>query len=458
VDLSMVLAPATLHFWSWEQTEDYSGYDTRKVYLSSNGSTWTEVWNSSDNAAAWYQVELDVSSYVGGDLYVRFEFDTVDSSYNSYRGWYVDDVEVLAGMAPSNPPAVLAITPDTGSAYSETPVTIGGAGFQATPFVLLGGTPLLTVTYVNSTTLEGVVPAGMEPGLYDLTVVNPDCQDDVLAGAFTVVAECISPTVELEGESPVELGEPAHFTATLLSGTGPYTFSWDFGGAGYGTGLDTANPAYTYTAAGSYTVTLLVENACGTDTAALVVEVLEPCLEPLVQASSDSPAALGQAMHFTATLLSGTAPISYSWDFGDGVGSSAEANPAYTYAAAGSYTVTLLVENACGTDTAELVVEVVCETPTVSFASDSPAALGQAMHFTSMVSGSGPFSYTWDFGDGLGSSVEAHPVYTYTAVGTYTVTLSVEGACGSDSYSALVVVEEPLYMVYLPLVFKNAAP
>ena len=46
-------------------------------------------------------------------------------------------------------------------------------------------TPLTNVTWVNSTTLTATVPWGIDPGTYDLTVVNPD-GSDTMADAFTV--------------------------------------------------------------------------------------------------------------------------------------------------------------------------------------------------------------------------------------------------------------------------------
>lgn len=89
-------AATWLRFWSWEYTESSSDYDMRKVYTSTNGSDWSEIWQSttSNDRAQWYQVLLDLSDYRGEDVYLRFEFDTVDSSYNGYRGWYVDEVAV----------------------------------------------------------------------------------------------------------------------------------------------------------------------------------------------------------------------------------------------------------------------------------------------------------------------------------------------------------------------------
>jgi PKD repeat protein len=48
----------------------------------------------------------------------------------------------------------------------------------------------------------------------------------------------------------------------------------------------------------------------------------------------------------------------WDWDFGDG-GTSALENPSHTYSAPGTYTVTLIAGNSCGSDTAKQVVTVV---------------------------------------------------------------------------------------------------
>ncbi len=54
---------------------------------------------------------------------------------------------------------------------------------------------------------------------------------------------------------------------------------------------------------------------------------------------------------------SGSAAGSYAWDFGNGT-SSTDQNPSVTYAAEGTYTVTLVVTNSCGNDTLEQPVTV----------------------------------------------------------------------------------------------------
>jgi len=51
--------------------------------------------------------------------------------------------------------------------------------------------------------------------------------------------------------------------------------------------------------------------------------------------------------------------------------------------------------------------------------------------FTDQSSGN-PTSWSWDFGDGVGTSSAQNPSYEYTSVGLYTVTLTASNAYGSD--------------------------
>jgi hypothetical protein len=58
----------------------------------------------------------------------------------------------------------------------------------------------------------------------------------------------------------------------------------------------------------------------------------------------------GNTYDFNFTLTSGTA-LNYLWDFGDGSTNSISTSPSHTYAASGTYTVTLIVNGACNSDT-----------------------------------------------------------------------------------------------------------
>lgn len=77
----------------------------------------------------------------------------------------------------------------------DTPIVITGTGFSAglsgtlvitQPTVYLGETALVDVQWGNTTTLSATIPWGMDPGVYTLTVVNPDSQSGSLPNAFTV--------------------------------------------------------------------------------------------------------------------------------------------------------------------------------------------------------------------------------------------------------------------------------
>jgi len=92
-------------------------------------------------------------------------------------------------------PTVTAIGP--ASAYNDldTSVVITGTGFAAgltgtlvitPPTVWLGSTRLTDAGWVSSTTLTATVPWGLDPGVYTLTVTNPDGQAGSLPNAFTV--------------------------------------------------------------------------------------------------------------------------------------------------------------------------------------------------------------------------------------------------------------------------------
>lgn len=274
-------AGSTLTFWHRYQFEgtSYDGavleistdgglnWDDMGTHITANGYNGTISTGYSNPLAGrlgwtgdltdWTQVEVDLSSFAGQNVQIRWRLGC--DSVVSDIGWYIDDVLITAPLPPNPAPGVLSITPSTGSAYEQTPVQIEGSGLLDTPSVRLGNTWLLSATLVSSTTLDAVVPAGMEPGLYDLTLYNGDCQEAALPAAFTVIAECITPTVTFDSDSPVELGRPVHFVATVVP-TIPVTYDWDFGGPGYGVGQYTATPVYTYTAAGAYTVTVVVKD------------------------------------------------------------------------------------------------------------------------------------------------------------------------------------------------------
>jgi PKD repeat protein len=137
-----------------------------------------------------------------------------------------------------------------------------------------------------------------------------------------------------------------------------------------------------------------------------------------------------KAVQFAATAT-GSGPLTYSWNFGDGTAAGTTLNPSHTYANSGSYTATLTVTDGTGASKQDtVVVQVNNVAPTVSLGTGYAGAPGSPIAFAATVTDpsaadtAAGFSYLWDFGDGT-SSTQNRPSHTYAAAGTYTVKLTV---------------------------------
>ncbi len=193
-------------------------------------------------------------------------------------------------------------------------------------------------------------------------------------------------------------------------------------------------------------------NNHATVTSTLVCEPLLAAFQP-----ATATVAIGEAVQFT-NQSDGTAPLTYRWSFGDGITSTA-ANPAHTYTAPGVYTVELQVGDPCGitaTATGMVAVTLTCQPLLAAFeAGTTEAMVGVAITMTNESSGTAPLAFLWSFGDGI-TSTAASPVHSYTATGTYTVTLTVTDPCQQQQVAtALVHVRPAVYQVYLPLILRN---
>src|SRR4029079_6019420 len=123
---------------------------------------------------------------------------------------------------------------------------------------------------------------------------------------------------------------------------------------------------------------------------------------------------------FTASVTSGTfpltvamtdtstgAPTSWAWDFGNSTASSLR-NPSVTYAAAGTYTVTLIATNASGASTAAtrtITVTAPAPKPTASFSASAAPGTPPLVVTLLDTSINAPTSWAWNFGNGTTSTL-----------------------------------------------------
>ncbi|MDB5202566.1 MAG: hypothetical protein JWQ27_1975 [Ferruginibacter sp.] len=229
------------------------------------------------------------------------------------------------------------------------------------------------------------------------------------------------------------------------TGTGVLTYLWDFGDGG--TSSQT-NPAHNYTVAGSYTVKLIVTNSTGcTDT--LIRQ--NAITIGTVDAAFTSPSSVCVNNLFIATNTSSPAPVSATWDFGDGTTANS-INGTKLYAAPGTYTVKLLSDFGACTDSAFATITVLPK-PQAAFTGNplSSCTVPRTVNFTS--TSIGAITYEWNFGDG-GTSTLQNPSHVYSTPGNFSVTLVATNASGCTD----TLTKADFVKIALPVVSINNLP
>lgn len=246
-----------------------------------------------------------------------------------------------------------------------------------------------------------------------------------------------------------------------------HTVSWNFGGGNLASG----NPVeHSFSSSGNYNVSVTVSNGTssvskstsvtvgsgGTSTCTAVPSTLGIAIENCL---SGSTCRAGQSIRFSATR--GTTSLlscdEASWKFGDGDTSSTK-SPTHVYAAAGTYTVEVTVDNTAGaarTKTEELVILPAstgggsCALPAqVDLSIDFVCPAGgcpanQSITFTAGAFGAVPIqschAVSWNFGGGSQST--GNPVsHSFTTGGSHTVSVTVSNSTSSVSKSTTLTV------------------
>jgi len=102
IDLSWVSGPFILAFVENYITEQYKDLCMIDV-TTDDGASWTSLRaGESGNSQGWILSQFDISGYEGQLIKIRFHFDTGDSLYNDFPGWFIDDVTIYGDPAEVN--------------------------------------------------------------------------------------------------------------------------------------------------------------------------------------------------------------------------------------------------------------------------------------------------------------------------------------------------------------------
>ncbi len=240
------------------------------------------------------------------------------------------------------------------------------------------------------------------------------------AGYLDCVQPGAGPRADFEA-SPRVGTAPLDVVFVDRSSGAPTDWQWEFGDGESAGGR--AMTAHTYYEPGTYAVALTVSNPDGYDTnrKAAYITVLPP-----LSASFTADPAEGRSplvVRFTDTSAGG--PMNWRWEFGDGqVLDGPYPAATHVYVQPGEYPVRLTVSKANATDsiTTRRVRALPASPSSVDFTADITTGYAPfEVRFTDP-STRDPTNWHWDFGDGA-TSTGRNPVHTYTAPGTYTVSL-----------------------------------
>lgn len=266
-----------------------------------------------------------------------------------------------------------------------------------------------------------------ESGMYEVTLIATN----------SMGSDTVTQLVTVSGGAQSSFfadNTPGSFTVSFQNTSlDAFSFEWDFGDGSPGS--TDFFPTHTYDTTGTYTVTLVATNDCGSDTSTQDITIVLP---PTAGFSISQDSACAPYTLSPANTSQGIVE-DWLWIATGAVPDTATVpDPTFVFDSSGTYEIVLQVTNAAGTslDTSILVLG---GPPSANFSIAD--TLGSAQVFTENTS-IGADSFTWFFGDGTTSS-EAAPSHTYTQDGDYTIMLIAENTCGTDTLEQMVTITTP---------------
>ena len=302
---------------------------------------------------------------------------------------------------------------EVGALVDFTAPTTGGVG-AATCSWAFGDGGTANICSVSHTYITS--------GPFNPTVTVTDALSVTASSSVSVTINARLTLTATAGPNPTDDGVRVGLAPVSASGVGAITCSWDFGDTTGATGCSTT---HTYTGTGTFTATVTATDEVGVTTAASVTITVNPLPEVDFSFGPDKPMA-GEPVNFMTATTGGSGPYSFNWNYGDG--GSGSGNPAnHSFAASGTFNVTVTVTDVVG-ETATVTHSVaVTQSLAVSITSitPSPSEIGVSTSYSATATGGTPtYMFSWDFGDGLQAIEGSQVAHTYTATGTFSVTIS----------------------------------
>jgi gliding motility-associated-like protein len=346
--------------------------------------------------------------------------------YNGLTGTYTDSVKVKGLDA--------AIKFDPKETCSSQPVNFNASATGVTNYVWDFGDGQLF-----SSTDSTAVHSYRGPGVYKPSLLITNTDGCTVAAASTEKITIDSLSAKIKG-IPLQACNQAkiNFNAEVYSvgasqNQNFLSYKWNFGTGNAADTANTANPVFQYNTPGTYTVTLRVtaRSGCVKDVSEIVV------VKESSKGTITAPAAIcaGETATFTsaATITNG---VQWSWDFKNGQTATIQNPSAQTYVTAGSYPVTLVVNNQGCLDTATHML-IVNALPVVQLSPTQPkVCVGNSIQLAA----TGGTAYQWSPAAGLSDAQIANPFASPANTTNYRVVVTNQYGCKkTDSITVRVV-------------------
>ena len=308
-----------------------------------------------------------------------------------------------------------------------------------------GGIAPITVTW-NDDASAGIQRNNLGPGSYTVTIIDSDTNQCPIEETFSITnPPKLAVTSTLIDATDCLIANSGSIELDVSGGTPPYNFSWNTGQ----TSQDLLNIP-----AGDYSVEIEDFNGCMLTkeftvfrqeslNISMTETILKDCNSNTIQVQN------------TPVITGGILPYTYDWSAGLTSGSSDEI---MTTDQSGTYSLTVIDGEGCE-ETLSIQVDVPSE-GNLDFSSDAFSmsqygffSVQDPIQFTNLSTGDF-INVTWDFGDGSATMNSIDAVHTYSQVGIFTVTLTIEYDYGCVLKSTKTIIVTKGYSLILPNAFS----
>ncbi len=440
------VSPGTLCADECALTMNVTAYDGVPPY------TVTHPWASVPVTFGSYSGSVGVCGESQGSTVLQLTIPNCPSSICAVQSLsipppIISDVcgNTVAGLSAKN----VAVNPVPEVTASPTPVTacsntqfnvnlsscVSGASLDWTATNGMSGSGNISTSILNNTCPSSSVTFKVTPKMG--TCVGKQVSIPVTIIPKPNISLSVSPATACSGK-------PCTITPAGTAICAGATYTWDFNGGVAVPGTGSGAQQVTWTAAGTYTVTLTVDNGngCSTVTTKAVTVAASPVADFSI---SPSPLCPGQTADiiFTGSAATGA---TYTWTFGTGtIISGIDKGPfkiKWNNPAIEKVTLTVTDLNGCKSDTITSSVTVSAP-PTGNFTSAPAGCLTAVLNYTG--TGAPGDTYNWNFNGGTATPSSGQGPISVSwplPAGNHTVSLVVVTAsgCTGSSFSAPVTV------------------